>query len=117
MLFGGKNIAGLGALRQGVLVLAPGQIRPVGSLGGWSQFTFLATRRVTLNLFGGQQDDRDSDLPAGGLGKNQAYGGNLMLRIAPNTILSFENLRTWTSYTGLGTRRNNHYDLAIAYLF
>ncbi len=117
MLFSGKNIAGLGALRQGFRIVAPGHAEPVRSWGGWSQFTYLATRRVTLNLFGGQQDDRNSDLPVGGFGKNQAYGGNVMLRLAPNVVLSLENLRTWTSYVGIGNRHNSHYDLAIAYLF
>lgn len=117
MLFSGKNIAGLGALRQGFRIVEQGHAEPVHSRGGWSQLTYLATRRITLNLFGGQQDDRDADLSLGGFGKNQAYGGNFMLRIAPNVVLSLENLRTWTSYVGMGRRRNSHYDLAIAYLF
>lgn len=117
MLFAGRNVAGLGALRQGFRIRELGRVDPVGSVGGWSQLTFLPTRRITLNLFGGQQDDRNSDLPYGGFDKNQAYGANLMFRIAPNTILSFENLRTWTTYVRQGSRHNNHYDLAIAYLF
>jgi hypothetical protein len=117
MFFAGKNVGGMGALRQSFKITGPGEATAVRSIGGWSQLSYLATRRITFNLFGGQQDDRNSDLPVGGYGKNQAYGGNIMIRVAPNVILSFENLRTWTTYVGQGTRRNNHYDLAIAYQF
>jgi len=117
MLFKGKNLAGLGALRQGFTIVAPEKVIPVHGAGGWAQLSWLATSRLTFNLFGGQHDDRNSDLMPGGIGKNQAYGANLMYRITPNVIISFENLRIWTTYLGSGTARNNHYDLAVAYLF
>jgi hypothetical protein len=115
--FSGKNLAGLGALRQGFTILGPGEVIPVHSRGGWSQVTLLPHSRLTFNLLGGQHDDRNADIMDGGFAKNQAYGANVMIRLAPNVVLSFENLRLWTTYLNRGTRRNNHYDLALAYLF
>lgn len=117
MFFRGRNLAGLGALRQSFQIIEPGVVNPVRSMGGWGQLTFLATDRVTFNLLGGQHDDRDRDLPHGGFGKNQSYGANVMVRIAPNVIISFQSLRTWTTYVGEGTRRNTSHDLGVAYLF
>jgi hypothetical protein len=115
--FSGQNLAGLGALRQGFTILGPGEVIPVHSRGGWSQVSLLPHSRLTFNLLGGQHDDRNSDIMDGGFAKNQAYGANVMIRLAPNVVLSFENLRLWTTYLNRGTRRNNHYDLALAYLF
>jgi len=56
-------------------------------------------------------------LPVGGIGKNQAYGVNLIYRLAPNVLVSLETTQVRTSYLGSGNRLNNHYDLALAYLF
>ena len=40
-----------------------------------------------------------------------------MFRIAPNVVLSFEAEHLRTLYLGLGTRINQRYDMAIAYMF
>jgi hypothetical protein len=40
-----------------------------------------------------------------------------MYRLAPNILGAFEYSQTRTTYLGIGTRLNNHYDLALAYLF
>ena len=45
------------------------------------------------------------------------FGGNLYFRIAPNVLMGPEISQLRTVYLGQGTRRNNHYDLALAYLF
>jgi hypothetical protein len=117
--FTGQNVAplGTGAYRQGFTILAPGYVRPVHSRGGWAQLTLRATPRLWFNLFSGEQDDRDSDLVRGGVGKNLAYGANFFYRLAPNVLLSFETAQVRTNYVGGSTQLNNHYDLALAYLF
>ena len=54
---------------------------------------------------------------AGRIAKNLVNGGNVMYRLAPNVILSFEGSGIKTTYIGLGIRRVTHYDLSLAYLF
>ena len=114
--FNGENTGVIGGLRQGVSV-SHGQARAVAALGGWGQFTFRATRRASFNLYGGQEDDRNRDLGPGGIAKNQGYGANIMYRLGPNILTSFEASQVRTTYLGSGTRVNPHYDLAFAYLF
>lgn len=116
-LFNGQNVHHFGALRQGFRLLPSGQVIPVHSRGGWAQFTVLVTDRLSFNLFGGIHDDRDSDLTRGAIGRNRSHAGNVMYRLAPNVILSFETLQTRTNYVGAGERLLNRYDLALAYLF
>ncbi len=117
--FDGQNVTnlGTGGIRQGFVVLAPGLVRPVHSIGGWSQLALNATERLSFHLFSGQQDDRNTDLAAGRVGKNLAFGANLYYRLAPNVIVSVETSQFRTTYIGAGTPKNNHYDLALAYLF
>lgn len=115
--FTGRNLANLGALRQGFTIIQPGFVIPVHSVGGWVQLTYLATSRLSFNLLGGQQHNRNSDLRFGEISRNQAYAANLMYRVAPNVVLSLEGAQLRTAYQGIGNRLNNHYDLALAYLF
>jgi hypothetical protein len=117
MFFSGQNVAGLGALRQGFTIFPTSVVKPVHSKGGWAQFRITPTERLSFHLYGGQQNDRASDLTVGGINKNQSYFANVMYRIAPNVIASFEAGQVRTRYVGQGTRLNNHYDLALAYLF
>lgn len=118
-LFTGRNAAplGTGAIRQGVIRLGNGRVAAVRSAGGWGQLTLHVAPRLWFNLFSGQQDDRNSGLPAGAIGKNIAFGGNVFLRLAPNVLSSFEYSQTRTAYIAGGTPITNHYDLAFAYLF
>jgi hypothetical protein len=115
----GQNVAslGTGGIRQGVTALGPGIARPVHNQGGWAQLTFLATPRLSFNLFSGLHDDRNSDLMRGRISNNLAYGGNFLYHLAPNVIFSMEASQLRTSYIGASLVRNNHYDLALAYLF
>ena len=117
LLYKGQNIANLGTNRQGFTVLGPRNVIPIHGYGGWAQLAYSPTLRWQYHFFGGQQDDRDRDLLPGGIGKNFAYAGNAMYRIAPNVIVSFEARQNRTRYVNLGRRLNNRYDLAIAYLF
>jgi hypothetical protein len=114
--FHGTNTGVIGGLRQGVTVVN-GQARPVNATGGWAQFTFRATPRASLNIYAGQEDDRNRDLILGGIGKNQGYGANIIYRLGSNILTSFEASQIRTTYLGSGTIINPHYDLAFAYLF
>jgi len=116
MFFHGRNVAVLGALRQGFTVLN-GRWIAVPSTGGWAQLRFPITSRLAFDLYGGQQDDRNSDLPSAFIAKNQGYFGNVMYRLAPNVIVSLEGGQIRTTYYQIGNRLNDHYDLAIAYMF
>jgi hypothetical protein len=114
--FSGENTGVIGGLRQGVNVIN-GQARAVGATGGWAQFTFRATSRASLNIYAGQEDDRNRDLFFGAVGKNQGYGANIMYRLGSNILTSFESSQIRTTYLGSGTVFNPHYDFAFAYLF
>jgi hypothetical protein len=115
----GENLGhfGLGAVRQGFTILGPGNVLPIRAKGGWSQLTLRPTNRLSFHLLGGIHDGRNSDLLRGDIAYNHSYGANFFYRVAPNVIWSLEALQTRTSYMGSGLRLNNHYDLAIAYLF
>ena len=114
--FHGENTGVVGGLRQGVSVFQ-GRARAVGASGGWAQVTFRATGRASFHVYGGQEDDRNRDLAAGGIAKNQSYGANVIYRLGSNILTSFESSQVRTTYLGSGTRINPHYDLAFAYLF
>jgi hypothetical protein len=116
MVFRGQNFANLGA--TGGLSLTPAnQVIPVHGIGGWLQFRYIATQKLSFNFYGGQQDDRNRDLVAGRVAKNQYYAANVMYLLAPNVISAFEVGQARTTYLGIGNRLNNHYDLALGYLF
>jgi hypothetical protein len=115
--FAGRDLAGLGTLRQGFTILPSDIAIPVHTDGGWSQLTITATSRWSFHLFGGVENDRGRDLIGNGISRNFAYGGNTMWKLAPNVIASLEYTQLRTTYLTSGTRLNNHYDLALAYLF
>jgi hypothetical protein len=118
MFFHGQNVAPLGALPQGFIVQGyDADVNAVHSTGGWAQIRVPITARLAWDVYGGQQDDRNSDLAYGYIAKNQGYFSNLMYRIAPNVIVSLEGGQVRTTYLGLGNRLNDHYDLGLAYLF
>jgi hypothetical protein len=115
--FSGENVANLGGIGAGFTIMDSEYIVPVHAAGGWQQVSFLATPRLTFNFFGGEQQNRGSDLAWGQVARNLAYGANVMYRIAPNVILSFETEQLRTNYLSTSIRLNNHNDLGIAYLF
>jgi hypothetical protein len=117
MFFSGKNIAGLGSLRQGYSFLGDDEIIPIHAEGGWAQISIPLTSRLTFNTYSGEEDDRARDLTAGAINRNLVTAANIFYRFAPNVLGSFEVSRTQTTYIFIGRRLNNHYDLALAYLF
>ena len=115
--FTGENTGVIGGLRQGVTILYGRRARAVRAQGGWGQIAIRATPRLSFHFYGGQEDDRNADLAAQSIAKNQEYAGNIMYRFGPNVLASFEASQVRTTYLGAGTRLNPHYDLGVAYLF
>ena len=115
--YSGQNVAPLGEGYQQGFGIYYHRVEPVHSMGGWAQITLHVAPRLDFHLFSGQQDDRNSDLDAGRIGKNLLFGGNLYYHLAPNVILGLETTQLRTAYIGQGIRINNHYDLALGYLF
>lgn len=115
--FHGQDVTNLGGVGIGYTILGPYSAIPVHADGGWAQLSFLATSRLTFNLFGGEQQNRGRDLALGDVARNQTLGGNLMYRIAPNVIISLESDHLRSRYLGGSRPLNNHYDLGVAYLF
>jgi hypothetical protein len=117
MFFTGENAAGIGALRQGFTIFNTGFVRAVEAAGGWSQVSFLLSKRLTFNLYGGQESNHASELLNGEITRNFAYAGNAVYRLGTNVLLGLEASQVRTNYLGLTTRVANHYDLALGYLF
>ena len=116
MFFTGKNVSGLGSLRQGYSFFGE-RIVPIHADGGWGQISIPFTPRVTFNVYSGEEADRARDLLSGAVRRNVVAAANLIYRFAPNVLGSFEVSQTRTTYMLIGNRLNNHYDLALAYLF
>lgn len=116
-LFTGENLAGIGGSGQGFSIF-PGDIaRPVHSEGGWLQLTLSPKDRLSFHFFGGEQNNRGSDLWGDAIGSNASYAGNVYYQLAPNVFAAFEAGRTQTDWTVSGSRLRNLYDLSLAYLF
>jgi len=117
MFFTGENAAGLGGLHQGFSIFNDTRAVPIGVSGGWAQVSYLATKRLTFNIFGGQENDRAADLMSGDIRRNFMYAGNAIYRLGSNVLLGMEVSQTRTNYFLLPSKLNNHYDLSLAYLF
>jgi hypothetical protein len=115
--FHGENVANTGALSDSFTIVSPFEVVPVRSAGGWAQAAIFATPRLTFHFYGGEQRNRNEDLDGVGIGRNFVYAGNAVYRLGTNVLGSFEASQTRTLYLNAGIRINNHYDLALAYLF
>jgi hypothetical protein len=116
-MFRGMNAAGLGSLRQGFTIRPSGDVIPVHATGGWGQVALYPSNRLSVHIFGGEERDRPTDLVANNIRSNFVYAGNLVYKLAPNVLAAIEASQTRTNYISSGLRLNNHYDLALAYLF
>ncbi len=92
-------------------------LEAVPSVGGWGQITIHTLPRLDFHLFAGEQQNQASDLVSGLITHNLMFGGNFFFRLAPNVLVALETTQLRTLYIGQGVRINNHYDLALAYLF
>jgi hypothetical protein len=115
--FGGRNFAGIGGLPESFRIDPNDGAFPVHGSGGWIEFSSPLTERLTLNLFGGRQDNRARDLVAGEVARNVSYAGNLIYRVGPNVLLSVEALQKRTRFLPGADQIHNHYDVAVGYLF
>jgi len=115
--FHGDNAAGLGALRQGFTVLPDGTVLPVHVNGAWGQIAVFAAPRLSFHFYGGEEADHSQGFTAGNISRNLTYAGNVIYKLAPNVLAAFEVAQARTNYVAQGTRLNNHYDLALGYLF
>lgn len=115
--YAGENLNTIGGGNPSVNLLPTNQLIPVHSKQGWIQSSWQILPRLKFNAFAGEQANRTGDLLTNNLKSNLAWGGNLMYRLAPNLITSLEALQLRTQYLSNGLRLNNHYDLALAYLF
>lgn len=115
--FRGQNAAGLSGLRQGFTVLAGNRVIPIHATGVWGQFTYFATPKLSFHAYGGGELNRALDLLNGNIRQNMTYAGNVIYKLAPNVLASIEASQNRTLYMNNGLRLNNHYDLALAYLF
>jgi hypothetical protein len=102
---------------QGFTIKRDSIFRAVGAAGGWAQLSFLATKRLTLNAYSGQESNRAANLLTGQITRNFAYAGNGIYHLASNVLFSLEAAQVRTTYLGFPQRLVNHYDLALAYLF
>lgn len=115
--FHGMNDTGLGALRQGFTILASDLAIPVHANGGWGQLALFPASRFSLHIYGGEESNRVADLIGNSISRNLVYAGNVVYKFASNVLGAFEVSQTRTDYIQSGQRLNNHYDLALAYLF
>jgi hypothetical protein len=117
MFFSGENAAGVGGLQQGFSIVSDLRAVPIGANGGWMQLSYLATKRLTFNFFGGEENDRQADLLSGDIHLNRTYGTNAIYRLGSNVLIGAEVSQVRTNYFLLPSRLNNHYDLALGYQF
>jgi hypothetical protein len=115
--FDGDNVQGLGTFTNGFAFDNEGGVHAVHSHGGWTQFAFPITQRLTLNIFGGIQSDRSEYLTTGTVWRDFTYASNVVYRLAPNVLLSAEAMQLRVNSVGGTSEVHNHYDLAIGYLF
>jgi hypothetical protein len=112
----GQNLGPIGG-GAGITLITPETLVGIHQTSGWLQTSYRLTQRLKLNGMAGELSERPSDLANGVLRSNLAWGGNLMYHLAPNVIASIEAMQVRTKYMNVGLRLNDHYDLAIAYLF
>jgi hypothetical protein len=115
--YSGQNVSNLGTgiVNQGYYIYY-NEAEAIDSTGGWGQITLHTIRRLDFHLFTGQEDYQMTERQ-GSVTRNLLFGGNLYFRIAPNVLFGPEITQTRTLYLGQGLRINNHYDMALAYLF
>lgn len=116
-LFTGRNVAGLGSLGNGVVVGADGIAHAVHSSGGWAQVAVPVTSRLTLNIFGGMEQDSNAESSSSTIVRDWSYASNLIYHLSSNVVIGLEGLQMRT-HSGLAIPGvQNRYDLAVGYLF
>lgn len=96
-------------------------VRGVRSTGGWAQLSLAPRSNFEVNLAFGREDPENDDLRFGAVSgatrfKNQVGSANFIYQLRPTFLVSLEYRRLWTDYIS-GRSKNNHYNLAVAYIF
>ncbi len=115
--FTGQNVAGLGSLGNGFVIMSNRYVHPVNSTGGWAQLAFPITSRLTWNVFSGVENDNNSYLSNSNIVHNWSYASNLIYHLGPNVVVGIEALQMRARYLSGRHEIQNHYDFAIGYLF
>jgi len=113
----GGNVASLGSLGNGFYETSEGALRPVHSAGGWTQFSLPINTLITLNAFGGVENDHALGVSSSDIARSTSFATNAMFHLSANVLLSVEAQRLWTRTFAGFPEAYNHYDLAVAYLF
>jgi len=116
-MYTGENVANLGALGSGFTIVRNGTVQPVHSAGAWAQIAVPITSRLTFNLFGGLEDDREVYSSAYNMTRNLTHASNVMYHLGPNVVLAIEALQMRMRLVSGTSQVNKHYDLALGYLF
>jgi hypothetical protein len=115
--FNGQDVGGLGALPGFTILGYYDTVIPVHSHGEWAQIALFPAPRLSFHIYAGEQSNRPTDIASYSIQRNFVYAGNIMYKLSPNVIAALEAAQTRTQYLGSLLRMNNHYDLALAYLF
>jgi hypothetical protein len=115
-VFRGEDVAGLGAL-QGFNISESGTVNGVHTHGEWGQIALFPASRISFHTYAGAQFNRLADVSPTSVTRNFVYAGNVIFKLAPNVRAAFEASQARTEFYGSLQRLNNHYDLALAYLF
>ena len=117
--YSGQNVAdlGTGAINQGYVHLHGPSRKPMPSRGGWGQITLHAARRGWISISSPASRRCQPRIGHGRYRQELLFGGNL--------ISAWRRMSSWRRklrscgpcILGRDVRINNHYDLALAYLF
>ncbi|MBV8811479.1 MAG: hypothetical protein JO033_22655 [Acidobacteriaceae bacterium] len=114
--FQGKNFANLGGEPPGVTI-ENGIVVPIRGAAGWMQAAFPVTPRITFDIYAGRQVNNPHDLNAYEVERTLNYAGNIIYRVAPNVVLSFEASQNRLQFLASSPLLTNRYDATVAYLF
>ena len=116
--YAGENVAPLGnGYAAGILRSMDGIWMPVHSMGGWGQITVHALPRLDLHLFTGQQDDQEHRSERRPHRQESAVRREPLLPPRAECSAGTGSDASSDHVYRAGLRINNHYDLALAYIF
>ncbi len=116
-LFRGENFANIGGGPPGVTITDEYFPAPIHGTGGWIQFAFPVTSRLTFDLYGGRQLNRARDLVSPAILNSLTYAGNVLYHLSPNVVVGLEASQERLEYLDMHQLLSNRYDASMAYLF
>ena len=104
----------LGGIAQGVNITTE---KEIGSVGGWGQLTWIASKKLKFNIGAGIDDPENGDLNNGAKLSNKVYYGNLFYQIIPPVILGLEYMNVSTDYKNDSNGDCNRVQTSLIYYF